>query len=98
MRQLVYQVCYTRYQVLFYFWWSGSVVKYCKVPKYYDQDCNLKPEIDKLDIGKLGTTPVDLSQLIDVVKNAVVKKTVHDKLLHAIQTTDTSNLVKKKWF
>ena len=95
MRQLVYKVCYTRYQVLFYFCWSGSVVKYCKVPKYYDQDCNLKPEIDKLDIGKLGNTPVDLSQLIDVVKSAVVKKTVHDKLLHAIQTTDTSNLVKK---
>ena len=39
MRQLVYQVCYTRYHVSFYLWWIGSVLKYCKVPKYYDQDC-----------------------------------------------------------
>ena len=37
MRQLVYQVCYTRYQVSFYLWWIVSVLKYCKVPKYYDQ-------------------------------------------------------------
>ena len=37
--ELVYQVCYTRYQVSFYLWWIGSVLKYCKVPKYYDQDC-----------------------------------------------------------
>ena len=37
----------------------------------------LKSEIDKLDIGKSETTPVDLSQLSDVVKNEVVKKTVY---------------------
>ena len=45
MRQLVYEVCYTRHQVSFYLWWIGSVLKYCKVPKYYDQDCslNLRP-------------------------------------------------------
>ena len=29
----------------------------------------LKSKIDKLDIGKLETTPVDLSKLSDVVKN-----------------------------
>ena len=23
----------------FYLWWIGSVLKYCKVPKYYDHDC-----------------------------------------------------------
>ena len=39
MRQLVYQVYYTRYQVSF--WWIRSVLKYCKVPKYFDQDCRL---------------------------------------------------------
>ena len=39
MRQLVNQVCYTRYQVSLYFWWIGSLLKRCKVPKYYDQDC-----------------------------------------------------------
>ena len=51
-----------------------------------------------MDIGKLKTTPVDLNKLVDIVKNQVVKKKVYDKLVikaHAIQTIDTSNLVKK---
>ena len=39
MRQLVYQVCYTMYKVLFYLWCFGPVLKYCKVSKFYDQDC-----------------------------------------------------------
>ena len=30
----------------------------------------LKSKVDKLDIGKLETTPVDLSKLINVVKMA----------------------------
>ena len=38
VRRLVNQVCYTRCQVSFYLWWIGSVLKYFKVPKYYDQD------------------------------------------------------------
>ena len=42
-RQLVYQVCYTRYKVSFYWWWIGPVLKYCKVPKYYHQDCSSRP-------------------------------------------------------
>ena len=42
---------------------------------------NLKTEIDKLDIDKLATVPVDLSKLSNVVKNNVVKKTVYDKLV-----------------
>ena len=37
---------------------------------------SLKSEIDKLDIGKLETTSVDLSKLNDAVKNEVVKKTI----------------------
>ena len=41
MRQFVYQVCYTRYHILFYLWLIGSVLKHSKVPKYYDQDCRL---------------------------------------------------------
>ena len=41
MRQLIYQVCYTRYQVSFYLWLIGSVLKYCKVPKYNGQDCRI---------------------------------------------------------
>ena len=40
----------------------------------------LKSEIDKLDIGKLETTPIDLSKLSDLVKNEVVKKTAYDEL------------------
>ena len=38
MRQLIYQVCYIRYQVSFYLSLIGSVLKNCKVPKYYDHD------------------------------------------------------------
>ena len=34
----------------------------------------LKTEADKFDIDKLVPVPVDLSKLIDVVKNHVVKK------------------------
>ena len=34
----------------------------------------LKTEVDKLDIGKLETTPIDLSKLSNLVKNYVVKK------------------------
>ena len=34
----------------------------------------LKTEVDKLDIGKLETTPIDLSKLSNLVKNFVVKK------------------------
>ena len=41
MRQLAYQVCYTRYHVSFYLRLIGSVLKHCKVPKYYDQDYGL---------------------------------------------------------
>ena len=38
MSQLAYQYSYTIYQVSFCLWRIGSVVKYCKVPKSYDQD------------------------------------------------------------
>ena len=36
---------------------------------------SLKGNVDKLDIRKLETTPVDLTKLSNVVKNNVVKKT-----------------------
>ena len=39
---------------------------------------NLKNKVDKLDIGKLKTIPVDLSKLSDAVKNDVVKKDVYN--------------------
>ena len=35
----IYQACYTRDHVSFYLWLIGSVLKHCKVPKYYGQAC-----------------------------------------------------------
>ena len=32
-------LCYTRYRVSFYLWLIESILKHCKVPKYYKQDC-----------------------------------------------------------
>ena len=56
---------------------------------------NLKTEVEKLDIDKLATVPVDLSKLSNVVKNDVVKKTVYDKLVAKVNNIDTSGFVKK---
>ena len=67
---------------------------------------SLKIEVDKLDTDKLLPVPVDLSKLSDVVKNDVVKKTVHDKLVAKVidisgfvlktkYDTDKSDLEKK---
>ena len=56
---------------------------------------NLKTGVDKLDIEKLVSVPVDLSKRIDVVKNDVVKKSVHDKLVAKVNNIDTSNFVLK---
>ena len=61
MRQHVYQVCYTRYNVSFYLRLIGSVLKRCKVPKYYDHDCS---------ITKLPTTTA-LNAEINEVKNKI---------------------------
>ena len=59
---------------------------------------NLKSKVDKLDIGKLEHTLVDLNKLSNVVKNTVFKKTEYvelPKTVNAIQTTDTSNFIIK---
>ena len=56
---------------------------------------SLKSKVDKLDIGKLKSPPVDLRKLSNVVKN-VVKKTEYNELLkkvNNISTADISNLV-----
>ena len=55
----------------------------------------LHAEVDKLDIDKLISVPVDLSKLSDVVKNNVVKKTVYDKLVVKVNSTDISGFVLK---
>ena len=56
---------------------------------------NLKTEVDKLDIDKLVPVPVDLSKLSDVVKNDVVEKDVHNKLVTKVDNIDTSGFVLK---
>ena len=58
----------------------------------------MKSKVEKLDIGKVETTPVDLSRLSNVVKNNVDKKTEYNELvkkLNNIKTTDARDLVKK---
>ena len=57
---------------------------------------SLKTEVDKLNIDKLAPVPVDLSKLIDVVKNDVVRKTVYDKLTAKVKNIDTSDFVNTK--
>ena len=53
----------------------------------------MKSKADKLDIGKLETTPVNLSKLSNVVKNDVVKKDVcNAKIKHNEDKTDIPNL------
>ena len=59
---------------------------------------NLKTEVDKLDIDKLATVPVDLSKISNVVKNDVAKKTVFDKLVAKVNNIDTSGLVKNTYY
>ena len=57
----------------------------------------MKSKVDKLDVDKLATVPVDLSKLCDLV-NDVVKKTEYNELVKKVKnisSTDTSNLVKK---
>ena len=57
---------------------------------------SLKSKLDKLNIDKLETTPVDLSKLSNVVKTDVVKKAEYDELVknvNAIQTLYTRDLV-----
>ena len=41
--------------------------------------CTKYFKVDKLHIGKLETTPVDLSKLTNIVKNDVVKMTEYEK-------------------
>ena len=55
----------------------------------------LKTEVDKIDANKLKTVPVDLTNLSNVVKNDVVKKTEYNKIVTKVDNIDTTNFVKK---
>ena len=54
---------------------------------------SLKTEVEKLDINKLTSVPIDLAKLSNVVKNDVVKKTEYDKLVNKVNGIDTTNFV-----
>ena len=46
----------------------------------------LKTEVDKIDVDKLKTTPVDLVKLTNAVKHDLVKKTVYNTKVTSIET------------
>ena len=46
----------------------------------------LKTKVDKIDIDKLSTVPVDLAKLTNVVKNEVVKKTDYNTKVTSIES------------
>ena len=58
---------------------------------------NLKSKVNKLDIGKLETTLVDLSKLSNAVKNEVVKKNEYNVKIKNIEDkiSDITNLATK---
>ena len=45
----------------------------------------LKTDVDKIDVDKLKTTPIDLAKLSNVVKNDVVKKTDYNAKVTSIE-------------
>ena len=45
----------------------------------------LKAEVDKIDVDKLKTVPVDLAQLTNAVENDLVKKTVYNTKITSIE-------------
>ena len=45
----------------------------------------LKAEVDKIDVDKLKTTPIDLDRLSNLVKNDVVKKTDYNTKVTSIE-------------
>ena len=55
----------------------------------------LKSEVDKIDVDKLKTVPVDFSKLSKVVNNEVVKKIVYEKLVAKVNNIETSGFVLK---
>ena len=53
----------------------------------------LKTEVDNIDNDKLKTVPNDLTNLSNVVKNDVVKKTEYNTLKNKVDAIDTSGFV-----
>ena len=59
---------------------------------------NLKTEVEKLDIEKLASIPLDLSRLSDIFQNDVVKKILYVKLVANVNNIDTSDFALKTKF
>ena len=57
----------------------------------------MERRVDKLDVDKLISVPVDLSKLSDVVKNDVLKKNVYNSKMKNIEdkTPNITNLATK---
>ena len=77
-----------------------------KSSTYMTLVASTKLDVDELGIFKFKTVPIDLSKLIAVVNNDIVKNTVNDKLVTKANPTDTlktqynnnkSGLVKKMY-
>ena len=51
----------------------------------------LKPEVDKLDIPKLGTLPNDVAKLTNKVANDLVEKTNFNSLKTKVDNNKTDN-------
>ena len=56
---------------------------------------SLKTEVDKIDVDKLKTVPVDLAKQSNVVKNDVFKKTEYNKLVTKVDKIDTTGFALK---
>ena len=56
---------------------------------------SLKTEVDKLDIRKLQTMPVDLAKLSVKVANDIIIKTQFSTLVSKVHSIDTTNFVSK---
>ena len=54
---------------------------------------SLKTEVNKIDIDKLKIVPVDVTNLSNVVKNDVIKKTEYNKSVTKVDNIDTTNFV-----
>ena len=54
----------------------------------------MESKVDTLDVNKLVPVPIDLSKVIDVVKNDVVKKDIYNAKIKIIENeiSDISNL------
>ena len=56
---------------------------------------SLKTEVNKIDVDKLKTVPVDLSELSNIVNKDVVKKAVYNKLVTKVNNIDATEFVLK---